>query len=79
MTPAALAKALRRRQLRARLQPKALINRLSDAEILDCYVRCCRCRREIFEDLGATIGAADSTEAFIAAVNEALGSHRCGV
>jgi len=78
MNPRTLAKQLRRRQLRAKLAPKASINALPDSEILDCYLRCSKCQGEIFATREAAVRNLANVEEFLNLVNMALAAHRCG-
>lgn len=80
MTFSALAKALRRRQLRAKLQPKAVIHATPDAFFVDAYTHCAACQRNIFSDTAAEIAAvraADSVEEFVQLCQYAIALHDC--
>jgi hypothetical protein len=77
MNERTLAKALRRRQLRKGMAPKASIHALPDSEILDAYLRCCRCHLDIFSDRSAAVSNASNVEEFLGLVEMALAAHRC--
>lgn len=80
MTFRALAKALRRRQLRAKLQPAALIRSLDDDAIVWCYTLCAGCQRNIFGDTAEEMQAvrsAETADQFVRACTERLQTHDC--
>jgi len=77
MNPHTLAKALRRRQLRAGLVDKPSINALNDMQILACYLLCSKCNVDIFEDRGAAVDNAANVQEFLTMVDMALAMHRC--
>lgn len=77
MQPAALAKALRRRQLRAGLVDKPSINALNDMEILECYLLCAKCDGDIFADRAAAVNSAANVQEFLTLADMALAAHQC--
>lgn len=77
MNPRTLAKALRRRQLRAKIVPAAAVCASSDEQILNDYVTCCRCRGSIFADPAAAINNSQDVSEFLKLTNMALAAHRC--
>lgn len=77
MNPRTLAKAIRRRQLRAGLVDKPSINALDDMEILACYLLCSKCNGDIFADRAAAVNNAANVQEFLTLVNMALAAHQC--
>lgn len=77
MNPRTLAKALRRRQLRARLVDRRLIHEMDDMQILSAYLLCCKCGGDIFKDRGAAVENSTGVEEFLTVVNMALATHQC--
>lgn len=77
MTLRALAKALRRRQLRAKLQPAALVRATPDAALIDAYTRCAKCRQPIFADERAAIRNAATPDDFLRICEMGLAAHDC--
>lgn len=80
MTFPALAKALRRRLLRARLHDKATLHAQSDESIVSAYTVCAQCQGPLFatrESERMAVALAESPEHFVALVNTALAAHRC--
>lgn len=77
MNSRTLAKALRRRQLRAGLASRWSINALPDGEILDAYLRCAKCNGDLFADRAAAVEESQSVAEFLALCNTALAAHKC--
>lgn len=80
MTRAALAKALLRRQLRAGLQPKAVIHAVGAEGVLASYLECSGCRQRLYatpESERMAIGLATNAEHFAQLCNTALNAHNC--
>ena len=77
MTPDQLAEELRERQYAAAQVERYLIDRLSDDEIIDCYITCscCGAKQVEGERLRIAITQAVSADDFFALCNQLAGSH----
>jgi hypothetical protein len=80
MTFNALAKALLRRQLRQKLQPKHVLHATPPEFFVEAYTHCASCQRLIFADTAAemqAIRSADTVEQFVEACQAQLLVHDC--
>lgn len=80
MTFNALAKALLRRQLRLKLQSKAVLHATPPEFFFEAYTHCSHCQRLIFADTAAEVQAirsADTVEQFVETCTAQLAAHDC--
>jgi hypothetical protein len=77
MTKHYLASQLRQRQIARGLVPKAMVDALSDDEIIDCYITCSDCGVKQVEgvDLETAIATTRSASDFFRTCN-AMAQHR---
>lgn len=77
MNRSTLAKALRRRQLRAKLVDASAVRGMTDAELLACYTECSKCGERIFADSDAAVRTSADVQEFLTLVNMGLAAHQC--